>query len=100
MELAKAKKNLAPPGSSIKFIFLNGPDGPSKDFTISVRVIYLTGWVVWALPFAVFMGMCILIGYLLQLFYLIRYPLDLYLWSILSSKKNKPKVKTSFIWDI
>ena len=68
-------------------------DGKAKNFTLITKLIFWTGFVLWLIPLIIFMIVIMVLGLLIQLFYIIRYPLDLYLYNLLKGKGNKPKIK-------
>ena len=68
-------------------------NGKAKNFTLITKLIFWTGFAVWLIPLMMFVCIVMILACLLQLFYVIRYPLDLYLYNLLKGKGGKPKLK-------
>lgn len=71
-----------------------------SDYSIPFNIVFWTGVIISAVPIVFYMIIVMIFGMLLQIFYLIRYPLDIYLWNLCChNKKQKPKIKVSFIFE-
>ncbi|KKN76013.1 hypothetical protein LCGC14_0374030 [marine sediment metagenome] len=69
-------------------------EGGTKNFTFPVRMIFWTGFIILIAPFSIVLCIIFALQFLLQTFYIIRYPFDLYLYNLLKTKgSKKPELK-------